>query len=319
MRIKITRPFQIGCFSLVVLCAVVDMVYFAIVPKAKFLPAGSGIPSDEIVFYPLSSSDTNKYSNQLMEFIHPDGSGLETRSYQIAQSLFFDKSPVKYYAQTPSQVFTWSLDGTSIGGIYAAGDTVYYGYPVVVHADGSISYCDPDKSIIAEGYILVISENEIMAIQAGYLDDKTRLVIYDIGQCQITKVLYTPPEDEYLAGFSYTSSHWLALGISSDNIVNLRIYDPDMNFVSEIKDVTSAFFSKDGQKIAYIDGSGNVCVTGRKSLNPTCHGTAMTGPSWSPDSKWLVYSDKNGNLIKQNVNTGEETIIGKGLYPDWRP
>ncbi|MGD0707143.1 MAG: hypothetical protein ABSA51_01675 [Anaerolineaceae bacterium] len=319
MRIKITRPFQIGCFSLVVLCAVVDMVYFAIVPKAKFLPAGSGIPSGEIIFHPLTLSDPNKYSDQLIGFIHPDGSGLETRSYQIAQSLFFDKSPVKYYAQTPSQIFTWGLDGTSIGGIYATGDTVYYGYPVVVHADGRISYCDPDKSIIAEGYILVISENEIMAIQAGYLDDKTRLVIYDMDRCQITKILYTPQEDEDLGGFSYTEAHWLALGISSNNVVNFRIYDPNMNFVNEIKDVRSAVFSRDSLEIAYIDNYGNICIMGRVSFKPTCRGTAGYTLSWSPDSKWLVYSNENGNLIKQNIETGEETIIGKGFFPDWKP
>lgn len=290
----------------------------------RLVPPGSSLPQKEIVFMPL-----NYTKEKSMSFTNSDGKGLESLTYEIPVPFPFKHSPIKQYEISLGRIFTWSLDGKSVGGIFPTWQTNGQGYPIVVHEDGKISYCEPEDSIIAKDEILVLSENEVMAIEIFPDSEKQYLEIFNMDTCQISKYIYIPQGNEALGSFSYTKNHWLALGIGSllywqndpqnTDFVGIRIYDPTMKLIMEIKNAYSPSLSKDGKKIAYINDVKEICFTEIEIFNPKCNGEANLRISWSPDGKQIVYSNFNDKVVILDITTGEETIIADGFFPDWRP
>lgn len=303
-----------------------NYIWFINNPNPKLLPLNSKLPTTEIIFTPL---DEKTMPIPWIGFINPDGTGLEMRSYKVPIHLFMDAIPVKVYKQSLGRIFTWSLDGESIGGISLVGSTNRQGYPVVLQMDGSISYCDPKKSIISQDRIVVLSINDVMAIEIFLDSEKQQLVIFNMETCQIDKTLYIPQGNETLKNFSFSNNHWLALEFGSSlywqrnpqntDFIGIRIYDPAMNIVNEIKNAMLPSLSADGKRIAYINELGEVCVAELDKLNAKCAGIAQSGISWTSDQQGLVYSNSNDNIILQNIVSREEKIIGYGYSPNWRP
>jgi hypothetical protein len=295
-------------------------------PNPRLLPLDSKLPTNEIVFTPL---DEDAMPMGWIGFMNLDGTGIEMRSYEVPTHLFMEVIPIKTYEQSLGRIFTWSFDGESVGGIFPVGPTNGQGYPVVVHMDGSISYCDPDESIIAQDRVLVLSNTEVLAIEELFDNENQRLVEFNMKTCQINKTLYIPQGNETLQNFSFSKNGWLAIQFGSalywqrdplnTDFVGIRIYDPTMNIVNEIKNATLPSLSSDGKKIAYVNETGEICVTDVDMLNPKCSGYTQHGISWSPDQQWLVYSTLMAEITLRNIASGEETIIGYGVYPNWRP
>ena len=89
-------------------------------------------------------------------------------------------------------------------------------------------------------------------------------------------------------------------------------------------------FSPDGQKIAFCSnraGNWDVYVMDRDGRNVTAV-TQGTGhdlhPSFSPDGKRIAFCRIGGRsdqweLWTADLTTGEKTMIGFGLFPDWSP
>jgi WD40 repeat protein len=199
----------------------------------------------------------------------------------------------------------------------------------LVHADGSISYCNPSRSIIARDKILGVSENKIIAIEELVDSEKRVLVEFDLSSCQVSQVVYSPQGNEMLMDFSYTRNGILALELGTimywqndpqnTDFVGIRIFDPEMNIVNEIENVFTPSLSPDGRKIAFTAASGEVCVSDLDTIVPSCSGETSGTITWSPDGEWLSYSDLQDHIVLQNVETGATTTIARGIYPSWRP
>lgn len=76
-------------------------------------------------------------------------------------------------------------------------------------------------------------------------------------------------------------------------------------------------WSPDGQSIAYVSDKGgefNIYIKELKSgveKQLTNVKTNILGIEWSPDSKSILWSDKNNNLTITDVKTGSETLVEK--------
>jgi hypothetical protein len=282
------------------------------------LPLNSKLPDKELIF----TLNSFYKAVEWVGFINTDGTELETRSYEVsvAQNLF--GYPLFYkYQKSLGRIFTWSLDGESIGAIYAVGATNGQGYPLVIQRDGGIVFCKPDISIIAKDRILIISKNQIMAIEMFEDNNDQRLILYDMETCKLSKIIYEPNDEEYIAGFSYTSKGLLAIESYSPISNRIKIYDQSDIFVKEIYDAKTPSFSKDSLQIAYIDPSARICIASvQLTSKPICYNAnAQRGISWSPDSNQLVYFNKSNYVILFDVLTGETKKIADGYWPDWRP
>jgi WD40 repeat protein len=297
--------------------AIANFVWFKINPEPRFRPLGSQVPDKEILF----TLDVYEDLDDTIGFINSDGTELETRSYEIPVPLFFQKIPLKQYDSFAGRIFTWSLDGQSVGGINPTWGYNRQGYPVVIESDGSIVFCEPSESIIAENGILVISPNMVMAIELFENDDERQdVVVFNMKSCQIERIVYSATGDENLSFMTYSSNGLLALEFTSTSFSGVRVFDGEMNTVMEIAGATRPAFSKDGLKLAYINDSNKVCINSIfENSSPSCFGDAFFGVSWSPDSKWLVYANSKDQILKLEISTGKATVIGHGVWPDWRP
>jgi hypothetical protein len=301
------------------------MFWFDIFQKPILLPLNSTLPDEEIIFTPV---DANGDPVQKIGFIDLKGN-IKTRSIIIPMSFLFQNSPFKIYDNTLGRIYTWSLSGNSIGIISPIGSTNGQGYPIIVSDDGKSIYCPPVKSIIAQDNILVISSNEIMAIEISLIDQNQDLITFDMEKCRLSKVNYHPKGNETLESFSFARDKWLAIEFNTteywrqdknnDDFIGTRIFDPDMNIIREIKNASSPTFSPNGRMIAFINELGEVCISDIGDFSPKCSGKANDKISWSSDGKWLLYSNMNDEIIIQEVSTGKEKNISKGIYPDWRP
>jgi hypothetical protein len=314
-----------GCVVLLFLAAALDVWWFAANPSPRIIPQDTKLPEKEIVFTPV---DEQAMPTQWIGFLNRDGTGFETRAYQIPTWLFLEGFPVKRYRQFMGRIFTWSLDGTTLGGIFPAGPTNGQGYPVLVHADGSISYCDPSRSIIARDKVLGISESKVVAIEELVNREKNELVEFDMSTCQVSQTIYSPLGNEMLMDFSYTHDGILALELGTTlywqndpqnaDFVGIRIFGPEMNVVNEISNASHPSLSPDGKKIAFV-AAGEVCTSDLDTIAPHCNGETSGMITWSPDGEWLSYSDPQAHIVVHNVETGTQTTIARGIYPGWRP
>jgi hypothetical protein len=314
-----------ACVILLFLAVALDVWWFAVNPSPRIIPRGAKLPEKEIVFTPV---DEQAMPTQWIGFLNRDGTGFETRAYQVPTGLFLEGFPVKRYSQFMGRIFTWNLDGTALGGIFPTGPTNGQGYPVLVHADGSISYCNPSRSIIAREKILGISESKIVAIEELANSEKNEFVEFDISTCQVSRVIYSPLGNEMLMDFSYTRDGILALEIGTTlywqndpqntDFVGIRIFDPEMSVVNEISNASHPSLSPDGKKIAFVV-AGEVCTSDLSTIAPHCNGETSGMITWSPDGEWLSYSDPQAHIVVQNVETGAKVSIASGIYPSWRP
>jgi hypothetical protein len=301
-----------------------DIIWFLCFPKPILLPLHSTLPDQEII---SKANDSISHSIDFINFIDTNGSNYESRSLLTPSPIWFYDFPIKaYLRRLGGSMYAWSLDGNSIGMTSPAWVVPTQGYPIIVDKNGKTHFCPERKSILVQGNILVISPTEVMAIENILESDGERLVTYDMEHCKISAINYLPKDYESLERFSYTNTHWLAIEIGStrawdskyNDFAGIRVFDPEMNVILEIPNANSPALTPNGKRIAFIM-SDEVCVSDISNFKPVCTGEANLKLSWSPDGKWIVYSNFHNEIIKQDVATGEETIIAKGIFPDWRP
>lgn len=302
-----------------------NIVWFQFKPNPIFLPQNSSLPSKELVYTTIDSEDNKIFIN----FRNLRGKDIEQRSIIIPTYIINDTFPVKYYSKSLGRIITWSVDGESIGVISPAGQTNGQGYPIIIHNDGIISYCDPKKSIIVKDGIKVLSNSTIMAIQV-FLDSETQyLVTYNLDSCEVVNYIYKPGIKEILQSFSYSKNGWLAIEIDSslywqtnhinDDFVGIRLLNPINEIILEIDNAKNPSISLDEKKIAYLNNDGEICISTIDIYSPVCHGKAKSQISWSPNDDYIVYSNSSYEITMQNVLTREIETITNGLFPNWRP
>jgi hypothetical protein len=136
------------------------------------------------------------------------------------------------------------------------------------------------------------------------------------------------------------NSHLRYIAEAINGIISGEFYDPNdvntiivYNRLMQTYDIFPGYYpslSKDGSSLAYFDESGDIIVRNidtkleRIVINIA---TTESGfdpsfsflPGWSPDNKWLVYNNTQGEIYKVNIDTGENIFLTYGWAPDWRP
>jgi hypothetical protein len=305
-----------GLISLVIICfAFIVLLWIdnSLVPQ--WTPADSGIPEEEILYCPDRSGTAGK-----MEFISSEGTRSITRAALIPANVLGGLAPIYGLVENCTNA-AWGLDGESIGEILPVWGFNGQGYPLIIEQNGKIKYCGEKKSIIARNRILALNESTLMAISISEQENHGVLVLYNMNTCQITQEIYIPDAGMSLEEFSYSKTAPLALELHSEQGTEINLIRFDGEQVMTIPGASDPSWSKDGQKLAYKNERGGLCVLDFANNGTFCLlSIKLVGPiSWSPDGKRVVYENENGEIEVLNLETREKTQIGQGNWPDWRP
>jgi hypothetical protein len=301
-------------FIICLILALFLLIYYSLVPR--WVPVGSGIPDKEILYCPENSSGTEGN----MVFVSSEGTGSVTRTALIPANVVGGVAPIYGLVKNCANA-AWGLDGETVGEILPVWGFNGQGYPLIIEQNGKIKYCGEKKSIIARNRILVLNGSVLMAISISEQENQGVLVLYDMETCQITQEIYTPGVGMLLEDFSYSKAAPLALELHSEQETEINLISSDGKQVMTIPRASDPSWSKDGQKLAYKNEQGGLCVLDFKNNGTSCLLSIKTigSISWSPDGNQVVYENENGDIEVLNLETRERVQIEQGNWPDWRP
>ena len=275
------------------------------------LAPDNDIPSREIVYFYYHSKEPLVFTNAY---------GTETINRRIIFpiDLLFKGNPLKKYARLISE-FTWSDDGQYLGFIAGNFPNPGVGYPVIVSAEGQFFSCIGKDKPITSSRFWIGEDKTILLVDE--LDLDYRVILYDIENCEDVETLYQVNDRDRIIDAAVSKTGRLAVIVHKSDVVQVEILSEEKVLQSSI--VTEARFlawSKDGEWLALTVFEGTEYYlyivrkdgTGMKKITEADH-----APSWSPDGKWIVF-DRDFQIIKVNIETGEEVVLGEGANPSWR-
>jgi hypothetical protein len=188
-----------------------------------------------------------------------------------------------------------------------------------VNADGSehhkpfataTNYREVDGEWSPDGTTLVINEYNIQSSPRTY---------------RLSTVAPNGARTTLLQGVQLASPTWSPDGKSLlfVNTGDLFVMDATGSFpfkIAETNTATSAAYSPDGTKIAYVAG-GNIHTISPSGTNDTVVAVG-TNPDWAPDGSRLVYTRTDGGTpgIYTNLPAGgDEQFLHAGTSPLWSP
>lgn len=279
--------------------------------KARLLP-GDSIPSREIVYW-------NRFDSEHLPlvFISTDGNNPVYLDVRFPVGVGFMSNPIKRTARILYNPI-WSDKGEYLGLLINDFPAPDHGYPVIISTDGQFYFCGrnspstPYRFQITEGTNILISD---------FNDAHNRIILYDMKECQVTEILYEAHDDEILQEAYLSSQGWLVVSARESSNDRLDIYAEGKKLVTTLKLKTGEMsWSKDGERLALIiheDPLKGLYVMKKDGTDLRRITDADSSPSWSPDGKWVIF-DRKRQIIKVNVLTGEEIILGNGFHPNWR-
>jgi Tol biopolymer transport system component len=317
-------------FSLIAACTA---------PVEKKQPFPDGLPERDIVFMPYDPFYFHGKTRNTIGFIDKDGNNLEILKFNVAggsaqnrlktfSTYVFGprwsknrKELVFTIADTPPNIRVIDENGFMFGSDCSDMDQA-----------GSMLSFDMDGNII-----LWIST--IQAMNERYLsemsDEESLIVRFDLINCQVVDKIYLP----------FPSNIWILGADISKNILTAMLFDSYRNQYDQsvnpynvlYYDLLSGKFqtfpgyhpsiSDDGSLLAYYSYDGRLRIRDTSNMNESSlvklfdkedDFQFVSRPGWSPDNKWLVYNNREGEIFKIDVTSGEKEFLTEGFAPDWR-
>jgi dipeptidyl aminopeptidase/acylaminoacyl peptidase len=294
-------------------------------------------PDREIVFVvpPATSANTT------LGFVHPDGSGLVTQTFNLG-------SYIRWPTWHPASE-ALAFRGERIIGGYFAPLRAY-----LLAADGKLNGGCREWEW-AFGRVQITPDGKLLMTLQLAGESRQRIVLADPYSCTVLDTLFTASTDkdtEWLESASLSSQGWLAVGRlwPQHTRVEMRTLKQVLPAKAEVLVIKpgaqepqilgqglAPAWSRDGEWLAYtaLDGIYVVRQDGGASrqvlqmnleVSDGRSGLGWSGDlpiaSWSPDNRYLIYSrltDKGPAIFKVDVETGAEIeILNGGLDPSWR-
>ncbi len=278
------------------------------------------LPDKDIVFV---------IDTQTLGFINSDGSGFDTRKVNL-----LDWGILESWDSIGSNIedeFTWGVSGIMLVGRFGVTNRSS-GVPFILSSTGQPKGCSRDSLPLYASYrSWSISETEILTVNYSDLTGQYDVVIADLIQCKIVRVLYSTAPDarEGILEANLSSAGMLAISMKDE----VRVVDQQAQTLFSIPHARFPAWSPDGQFLVYsISRDGlylvNANGTERRKLVDSPYPNNMIA-SWSPDAKWVVYdksmlvgagTQRLTAIFKIDVITGQEIELfrGGGVSPNWR-
>jgi hypothetical protein len=238
----------------------------------------------------------------------------------------------------------WSQDGSILFGLTKFPKIQLNGYAAFWDVtNGKFAQCKTDLAFGVEIQDAGNPDNPLEVVIAR----GSMIFVFDLGSCEVIRILVSRgPKTEFndyfmIAGFSFNRSAGIMIVGLADNYHNqeYKIVAHDLDTHEEVflANGVDPALSPDGQYIAYLgmdgalylmkpDGSEQEILVDQPFW-VSSYWDRESQPSWSPDSKWLVYHRCVGDnppisdctIYKVNIETGIEVKLAEGgMFPSWR-
>lgn len=303
-------------------------------------PLSGGLPDQEIVFMPYDPHYFHGRTKNTIGFVDREGKNLSLKNFNVA-GVSAEEYPKNYstYVIGPR----WSKDGESIVFTIADGppnirliDKQGYMYGSACKLlDQAGGFLDFDL----KGNILMwLSEIDVTSeyYEDKLSEDESLIVKYDLKSCQIIEYLHIPfPSKYWVTGVNISDGNVLAAMLfdstkkqfdQTENPYLVLIYNLQTDDVETFPGYHPSI-SNDGELLAYFGYDGSIRVRDLETKEEFVlqylfeYENAyqfVSRPGWSPDRKWIVYNNREGEIYRANLETGEIIYITKGFAPDWR-
>jgi hypothetical protein len=270
----------------------------------------------------------------------------QSRYYDPFQLTFLnDETGVRQDVVIPNYftVPAWSFDGDYLFGLTKYPKIQIDGYPAYWDlVNGKFAQCKTDLAPVEQIQDADNPDNPLEVV----FSNGVQVILFDLGNCKVIRTLVdhgsqSEIKDYFLiAGFSYNRNEGTMIVGLADNYHNqeFKIVAHDLDTHKEVvlADGIDPSLSPNGQHIAYLgmdgalylmkpDGSDQSILVDEPFWD-TGHCFREVQPTWSPDSKWLVYHRcvgrtspiSNCTIYKVNIETGIEVKLAEGgVFPSW--
>lgn len=295
---------QIRWLFFIIILIIASMICgLSITRKSRLISLSKQLPERDIAFW----KDIN-----ILGFINPDGSGLETRGVSVTGGLIAD---LKNWNIPPTinNTVNWSLDGNYLAIRYTY-QNLGGGFPLIFSKNGKVFQCPYDEDrLFGPGRIWIINDNRIITTVHSF-PGYYRIVTLDMFTCKEINQLYAVKiVDANIMDFSYSNKNWMAINLATNDGTKIMVLNEKLQEVFEIPLGYDPSWSIDGKMLAYAIEDGLYVVDQtRKNVQKLINGKYYY-PSWSPDGQWLAYYDYDkGTIYKINIKTKEIVELFSG-------
>jgi WD40 repeat protein len=296
-------------------------------------PFPDGLPDQDIVFMPDGSPVHMKSDGKTLGFINSDGTNEIIFTFNIVGGA---RSNFGILLGTQQANYPrWSESGSLLA--FSIRSTTPNIRMIDVQGKMYGKECDGLDQVTtfdsSENILGVFKKYSPLyaAYQDQITENSSLVVSYNLKTCTVEYIFSVPVPK---------NSHLRYIAEAINGIISGEFYDPNdvntiivYNRLMQTYDIFPGYYpslSKDGSSLAYFDESGDIIVRNidtkleRIVINIA---TTESGfdpsfsflPGWSPDNKWLVYNNTQGEIYKVNIDTGENIFLTYGWAPDWRP